>query len=324
LLTNDYDIVIGTVGYSQQILHVHVVLGGNTDASVWMVKEPVIDLTLVFKTEGFLSAISSTQPFAQPLNSLDSTPARVEVYDASGNFVAANNTYIPNFADDAPTTTDQITIAGFSHYFGDPKLTWSGFYDTTDAARQLEDGLTPGTYEILVWVDGYYQPDRIQVTLQARGNVSLVESMERTSRVNGLILGPDFYDGARLLSWAVIDVEPGNLTTFSLDGSYQIWVPSGSHRIGVSFAGFTTKTMDLEVPAASDLNVNFWLGDPQPVEEFSSLTLPTIIFSTALTLVVLRRFSKSDTNNLVQPASTRRVANKTARGRINGLSEQDE
>ena len=97
LLSNDYEVVIRTLGYTQsEILHLHVVLGGNADASVWMILNPVIDLTVAFKDEGLLTVTDSRQPYAQPINNLDATPARAEVFDDQGNFVAANQTYIPN------------------------------------------------------------------------------------------------------------------------------------------------------------------------------------------------------------------------------------
>ena len=58
LQTGSYEVVIQTLGYTQsEILHLHVVLGGNADASVWMILNPVIDLTVAFKDEGLLSVI---------------------------------------------------------------------------------------------------------------------------------------------------------------------------------------------------------------------------------------------------------------------------
>ena len=259
LLTDDYSIVAETFGYSQrEIIRVHVVQGGNSDASVWMVQDPRINLTIVFKTEGLLSRIDSTLPFAQPLNNLDSTPARAEIFDAYGNFVGANQTYIPNLSN-----TAEITLAGFNQYFGNSRLTWSGFYDTTDATRQDAGGLAPGDYLIRIWVDGYIELQPIPVTLPARGNVSIIYSIERASRVSGMVLGPDLNDRALVLSWAVIDLEPGNFTTFSLDGNYSLWVPSGSYNIGVSLPGYSTFIGRVEVPEGSDIKADFWLDDPQ-------------------------------------------------------------
>jgi hypothetical protein len=280
LLTNGYDLTIQTLGYTQkQILHVNVVMGGNTDAAVWLIEDPVIDLTVAFKDEGLLSIINSTEPFAQPINHLDATPARVEVFDEQGNFVAANESYVPNISNGAPTTTAHFTLAGFDRYSGDPRLVWAGFYDTTDGATQPARGLilypwsnVPRAYIIRIWVDGYYQLEQLQVTVPARGNVSVVGSMDRASRISGAVVGPDLYDVARPLSWAVIDVEPnnytiarmidvrpGNFTTSSLDGEFQLWVPQGSYGMGVSLEGYSTYSAQAEIPSGSDVNMQIWL-----------------------------------------------------------------
>ena len=269
-LPNDYLIIAKTLGYSQSaITRIPIVLSGNSDAIVPMIQEPAIDLSLVFKTEGIFSPIDSTQPFAEPLNHIDATPVRIEVYDDLGNFVAANATYIPNLTNGVPTTTARFLLAGFNFYFGDPKNTWSGFYDSTDGSRQDEGGLVPLGYQlplgyqILVWVDGYYQTEQIHVTLQSRQIASLVFSVERASRISGIVLGPDFYDEARPLSWATITLSPvnANSTTFSLDGAYQLWTPAGSYKIGVSLPGYSTQTASLSVPAGSDMHLDFWLPD---------------------------------------------------------------
>jgi hypothetical protein len=314
LLTNTYTVLVQTVGYTQrQILNVHVVMCGNTDASVWMVQEPVIDLTLAFKNEGLLTIINSTQPYAHPINHLDATPIRFELFDDQGNFVAANNTYIRNLTfnpnlvitkdshgnplplpiacPDAssstidsfgnslwgacfvPTTTRDFRLAGFRRYFGDPRFTWSGFYDTTDAATQNDGGILPGTYVLRIWVDGYYQSVPIRITLPpqtfGRKEVSIVNSVYRASRIHGQVLGPDFFDQARPLSWATVDFEPrsyttlnlGNFTTSSLDGAFELWVPPGSYNAGVTLNGYTSYAMKIEVSSGADMYLFVWLED---------------------------------------------------------------
>ena len=254
LLTDSYSVFVQTLGYTQsEIIHLNVELGGNSDAAVWMIENPVIDLDLAFRHEAILSNITSTLPFAQPINHIDATPVRFEVFDQFGNFVAANATYVPNNA-----TTCHFTLAGFDQYFGDPRFVWSGFYDTTDGASQSPGGLVlypwsdlPREYTIRIWVEGYYQENQLQVLVptRERGNVSVVELLDRATRIAGNIAGPDFFEFARPLSWAtitlepndytltsIIDVTPGNYTTYSLDGSFQLWVPEGSYGMGVSLA----------------------------------------------------------------------------------------
>ncbi len=280
LLTDSYDVVVQTLGYTQrEILHLKVVLGGNTDAAVWMIENPVIDLDVVFRHEALLSNITSTLPFAQPINHISGTPTRFEVFDDLGNFVAANMSYVPN-----NTTIAHFTLAGFDRYFGDPRFVWSGFYDTTDAASQSPGGLilypwndSPREYVIRIWVEGYYQTNQLRVLVPARGNVSVVEPVDRATRIAGNIAGPDFFEFARPLSWAaitlepnnytltrIIDVRPGNYTTYSLDGSFQVWVPGGSYGMGTSLGGYSAYSAMVEVPPSSDVNMQIWLSNYQP------------------------------------------------------------
>jgi hypothetical protein len=262
LLTDEYQILVQTVGYSQVLLtKVHVVLGGNSDVAVWMIQRPQINMTLVFKTEGIFSPIDSRLPYAQPINHLDETPIRIEVFDLQGNFVGAEIGYIPNPTNSNPTTSASFLLAGFDKYYGDPKEIWSGFYDSTDASSQDPGGFSAGKLMILVWVDGYYQSEpQTYVTLGERGNASLIVTMERASRVSGIIAGPDYYDEGRPLSWVTVDVEPGDYTTFSLDGFYQVWVPGGTYGIGFSAPGYSRQTMSIVVPSGSDLRFDVWLN----------------------------------------------------------------
>jgi hypothetical protein len=101
--------------------------------------------------------------------------------------------------------------------------------------------------------------------------------MDRASRVSGTILGPDYNDYAIPLSWAnitlqpndytltrIIDVRPGNYTTSSLDGSFQVWVPEGSYGFGATLAGYSSYSTSLGVPTGSDITMYIWLDNYQP------------------------------------------------------------
>lgn len=53
---------------------------------------------------------------------------RIEVFDDQGNFVVANQSYIPNLSHDgAPITVANFRLAGFDVYFGDPRVDLVGF-----------------------------------------------------------------------------------------------------------------------------------------------------------------------------------------------------
>ena len=112
-----YVIFVQTLGYTQeQLVNVGVRLGATSDVAVYMIKTPVIELTVGYRHENILTSLNSTLPFAQPINDIDATPTRIEVFDDRGNFVAANATYIRN-----GNQTAHFILAGFSdNYFGDP------------------------------------------------------------------------------------------------------------------------------------------------------------------------------------------------------------
>ncbi|MGA3405795.1 MAG: hypothetical protein ABSD49_08705 [Candidatus Bathyarchaeia archaeon] len=308
LLPGNYVVFVQTLGYTQaQLVQVGVRMGATSDAAVYMIENPVIDLTVAFTHEALLTFIDSTLPFAQPINNIDATPTRVEVFDDRGTFLAANATYIPNLTsatdgagtNGVPTTSAHFVLAGFdtNTYSGDPRLIWSGFYDTTDGASQNSGGLilypwsfSPRVYTVRIWIDGYYQLEQLQVTITPPKSVSVVALVDRASRISGTVIGPDFFDFARPLSWAtitlqpnnftltsIIDVRPGNYTTSSLDGFFQVWVPEGSYGMGVSLNGYSSYSAQIAVPSGSDLNMYIWLdnyqGSPQAISEPLSIVI---------------------------------------------------
>ena len=280
LLPGTYVVYVQTLGYTQtQLVSAAVILGADSDASVYMIKNPVIDLTIAFRHENILTTLNSSLPFAQPINHIDATPTRIEVFDDRGNFVSANATYIGN-----GNSTFHFRLAGFDQYAGDPRNIYAGFYDTTDGRSQTQGGLflypwsfSPRTFIIRIWIDGYYQLTPLEVTIRPPQNASVVALLDRSSRIYGSVLGPDFFDQARHLSWAtitlepdnytltnIIDVEPGNYSTSSLDGDFQLWVPQGDYGIGASLEGYASYQSFIHVPSGSDMNMQIWLDNYQP------------------------------------------------------------
>jgi hypothetical protein len=122
-------------------------------------------------------------------------------------------------------------------------------------------------------------------------NVSVVAVVDRASRILGTVSGPDYFDIARPLSWAtitlqpdnytlttIIAVRPGNYTTSSLDGSFQLWVLQGTYGMGVSLAGDAPYSARVAVPEGSDMFMEIWLDNYQPSGQLtlSSMTLNSV------------------------------------------------
>ena len=152
-------------------------------------------------------------------------------------------------------------------------------------------------------MDGYYQFEQWHVIVPARDEnwngtrlepavISMVESLNRASRISGTVVGPDFFDEARPLSWAtitlqpadytlsgIIDVQPGNYTTSSLDGFFQVWVPEGNYGMGVSLNGYSSYSAQIPVPSGSDLNMYVWLDNYQASPQAISGPLLIVIIA---------------------------------------------
>jgi hypothetical protein len=202
-------------------------------------------------------------------------------------------------------------LAGFNIYYGDPRYAWSGFYDTTDQVSQEARGLFLYPWEltqpyheftIRVWVDGYYQLYPFRVIVPTRGNVSATIVVDRASRISGTVVGPDLFGVARPQSWAAVDLEPynytlsdiigvqpGNYTTTSLDGSFQVWAPQGTYGIGVLLEGYAFYQARVAVPAGSDISLWIWLENygisTQPATAIIAVTVaPTAIKRSVLVL----------------------------------------
>jgi hypothetical protein len=107
--------------------------------------------------------------------------------------------------------------------------------------------------------------------------------MDRASRISGTVLGQDFYEYARPLSWATVNlqpnnrtisnligIDPGNYTTSSVDGFFQLWVPQGTYGMGVSLGGYFPYITQLPVPSGSDMSMQVWLFDT-PMQQAASL-----------------------------------------------------
>ena len=270
LKPDTYRIKIYTMGYLEDpytFSHgLPVQLSTVTDGRYNLVKGSTIEATLIFRTEGILDPIDNQLPYARPINNLDSTPLRIELFDEEGNLAAAELAYIPR-----GVTQFNFKIDGFDGYWGNPRILWTNFYDTTDASRQRDGGIGEGKYLMRVTVPGYHQSQILKVTVDSGyppkyPMVSVVQGLERLGYLHGEILWIDWCGGALPLSWASLTAYSTDgfkeVYTFSMDGYYELWLPAGSYDFGLYHPGLGSKYFKagLAVSWGSVNSINFVYG----------------------------------------------------------------
>lgn len=267
LKPNAYRIKAYTEGYLEDPYtfshELPVRLSMITDGRYNLIRGSIIEATLIFKTEGILDPIDNRLPYAHPINNLDSTPARIELFDEENNLVAANVTYIPR-----GVTQFNFRIDGFSGYWGNPRILWTNFYDTTDASRQKDGGIEEGEYLMRITIPGYQENQLFRIIIDSGDPpkypmVSIVHSLERLGYLHGEILWIDWCGGALPLSWASLTAYSTDgfkeVYTFSMDGEYELWLPAGSYDFGLYHPGLGSKYFraGLAVSWGSVNSINF-------------------------------------------------------------------
>ena len=266
-----------TVGYIQtRDCYVSVSFGGNmSDIQIDLVKATKLRVTLTFRTEGLVAAPNDTDA---RYNSTQGVPARIEVYDSFGVLTGASATHIP-----ANAPSSSVEVVGFRNYAGNPCVRWVNYYDATDGSRQTDYGLPPGTYTVFGWVPGYAQAQTMTFsTTLSTADETLDLYFDRLAHINGTVRGLDMYDNLIPLSWATVTAYGPILTaTSSLDGSYEMWIPNGTYTLGVSYPGYQTQGVEIQVSMAWETPVDFNLtptGNTTP-------ELPTAELMSAVLLV---------------------------------------
>jgi len=258
LPTDTYLVRAYTVGYIQTTSYpVSVSSVGTSDMTVYLVEAARLNVTLEFRKEDIVDDID-TYTHYNPRHNLTDVPARIEVYDSLGVLVGANATHIPyNVSGPA------IEVVGFHDYAGNPCLRWTNYYDTTDGSRQNDYGLPPGAYQVIVWVPGYAQAQTPIIYTTVGSTAGITISLDRMAHVNGTISGLNMYEDLVPLSWATVTAYGPILTaTSSLDGTYEMWIVSGTYTLGVSSPGYEAQGMEIRVSMAWEIPVDFDLRQP--------------------------------------------------------------
>jgi len=245
-----------TIGYVQtRDARVTMSFGCTSDIQVDLVQATTLRVKLTFRTEDLVTPPNET--YAR-YNSTH-IPTRIEVYDSFGILAGANITYVP-----ADKPSFMINVTGFRSYAGNPCERWVNYYDTTDGAMQKDYGLPPGTYQVLVWVPGYTQAQTATVsTTLSTTSETLDFDFDQLARVKGIARGLDMYDNLIPLSWATMTAYGPILTgTSSLDGFYEMWIPSGTYTLGVSAPGYETQGIEIVVSMGWETSVDFDMKPP--------------------------------------------------------------
>ncbi len=315
LKSDSYILRIYTLGYLQRQNNpsttIHVTFSALSDAPVYLHRGSKIDLILKFKTEQNFAPIDNKLLYARPINNIDATPVRVEVFDAQGEFVAANTTYAPRNSVDI-----QVTIYGFDDYYGNPRLIWTNFYDTTDGDRRLNSGLDVGKYQIRASIPGYYQYEFLITEINAPNIrvVPVIGSLERLGYLSGNVTWANWLRTRQRqpLSWTSITAYQGNneVFTYSLDGFYEAWLTAGTYDFGVYHLGLRTQHLPygLHVSWGSCSSINFYLPsetipyEEESIPEYENTSLmPIIVPIFFLVLILSERVcshKSSETNRL--------------------------
>ncbi|MEM3607046.1 MAG: hypothetical protein QXE30_05325, partial [Candidatus Bathyarchaeia archaeon] len=229
-----------------------------TDSAYNLIIGASIEATLIFKTEGIFESIDNQLPYAWPINNLDATPARIELFNENGEFKAAKLIYIPK-------GLNQFTfsISGFKSYYGNPRILWTNFYDTVDADMQNDYGIEEGIYFMRVTIPGYYQSNLLKINVNFNTITSIVQSVERMAYINGEVLWINWCNNALPLSWASLTVYSNNgfkeVYTFTIDGKYGIWVTAGKYDFAVYHPSLGSKYFEagLIISWGSTIGIDF-------------------------------------------------------------------
>jgi len=265
-----------TVGYVQtRDYYVSMSFGGMSDIQIDLVKATRLQAKLTFRTEGLIAAPNNT--YARYNSTY--VPVRIEVYDSLGVLTGANITHIL-----ANASSSSVEVVGFRSYAGNPCLRWVNYYDTTDGSTQKDYGLPPGTYSVYGWIPGYAQAQTMTFpTTLSTGNETLDLYFDRLAHINGTIRGLDMYDNLIPLSWATVTAYGPTLTaTSSLDGVYEMWIVNGTYTLGVSYPGYETQGVEIQVSMAWETPADFNLT---PTTN-TAPELPTAELMSAVLLII--------------------------------------
>jgi len=297
LSTGVYTLKAFTPGYVQLITpEVAVVANSTADISFELVKGAAIFTIINFKTENLLAPVDLT----------NYTSIRIEVYDSNGKFVGVGLGYVPpNVVQISWPIYNFTRIIGFDSYAGNICSrnygNWVNYYDTTDGVPINDYGLSAGTYTVKVWVPGYMQRSVVTATVTLSGNATVILDLHRMAHVYGRFSETgvrwfNVFGELYPLSWAqILAAGPTSAVAYSIDGDYDLWLPSGTYTISVGvplYQVYQPQSVTITVTDGSETSLGFNLVETGiPIPEFSTAQFVTIVLILT-SLLFSRRLKK--------------------------------
>jgi hypothetical protein len=251
LRAGTYLLRISTFGYFEKTSYVVAIVDCATvDRTVDLVVGGAIDVNVLLEKEDLPHWID-TYWYSYRV------PIRIEVYDSTNQFVAANATYMYS-----GMTQSTFRLIGFRRYAGDAAYRWVNFYDTTGGSIQRDYGLGPGTYRVLVYVPGYLQDSvAADVRLTECSRASITLRLDRLAHLSGTVTSLNMFGEVVPLNWAIVDAIGSNTKDFAptMDGSYDMWLPDGRYLVICSLSGYEFSTKEVPLSKGSDVAIDFRL-----------------------------------------------------------------
>ena len=109
--------------------------------------------------------------------------------------------------------------------------------------------------------------------------------------VYGYIYGYDWRGRLRPISWARIETADGLYSTTSMDGFYELILPSGTFVIRVIAPGYAEQVVTVAVTSGSSSSLDFYLEQSHtPIPEYPAFAMPVIMaLALALAMALTRR-----------------------------------
>jgi hypothetical protein len=107
----------------------------------------------------------------------------------------------------------------------------------------------------------------------------------------GYIYGYDWRGRLRPISWAKIETVDGLYSTSSMDGFYELVLPSGTFLIRVSAPGYAEQVITVAVTGGSSSSLDFYLEQSRtPIPEHPAWAAPILMaLALAAAIALMRR-----------------------------------